>query len=86
MRSEVPVSAVSAAAYTIDDLHGPAQIRTRAPEGMDIAAGEYGYTPLLLDGASKPQQGLLSPDRARPGLGLTLRASDAARYAVKSQA
>ncbi|HWG76051.1 MAG TPA: enolase C-terminal domain-like protein [Steroidobacteraceae bacterium] len=143
-----------------DDLHGLAQIRARAPEGMDIAAGEYGYTPqyfqrmleaaavdvlqadatrcggvtgflqaaalceghqvqlsahcapslhctlgcaaprfrhiewfhdhvrieqMLLDGAPTPQRGVLSPDRARPGLGLTLRASDAARYAVKPQ-
>lgn len=28
-----------------DDLRGLAHIRARAPEGMDIAAGEYGYTP-----------------------------------------
>jgi L-alanine-DL-glutamate epimerase-like enolase superfamily enzyme len=143
-----------------DDLHHLAQIRARSPDGMDIAAGEYGYTPqyfqrmlaagavdvlqadatrcggvtgflqaaalceghqidlsahcapslhctlgcaaprfrhiewfhdhvriehMLLEGAPQPRQGMLSADRARPGLGLTLRAADAARYAVKGQ-
>jgi L-alanine-DL-glutamate epimerase-like enolase superfamily enzyme len=142
-----------------DDLDGLARIRARSPENMEIAAGEYGYTPqyfqrmlaagavdvlqadatrcggvtgflqaaalceghqidlsahcapslhctlgcaaprfrhiewfhdhvrieqMLFDGAPRAQQGTLSPDRARPGLGLTLRTADAARYAVKA--
>jgi L-alanine-DL-glutamate epimerase-like enolase superfamily enzyme len=38
---------------------------------------------MLFDGAPQPRQGLLRPDRDRPGLGLTLRSADAARYAVR---
>ncbi len=35
---------------------------------------------LLFDGTLEPSAGRLRPDRARPGLGLELRASDAAEY------
>jgi L-alanine-DL-glutamate epimerase-like enolase superfamily enzyme len=31
-----------------DDLEGLRLVRDRAPDGMDIAAGEYGYDPLYL--------------------------------------
>jgi L-alanine-DL-glutamate epimerase-like enolase superfamily enzyme len=140
-----------------DDLAGLRQVRERAPGGMDIAAGEYGYTAWyfremleaqsvtvlqadatrcggisgFLDAASlcwaahralsshcapslhvhvccavpravhmeyfhdhagierrffegfcEPRNGVMSPDLSRPGFGLTLRESDAARYAV----
>ena len=37
---------------------------------------------LILDGAPEPRDGLLSPDRSRPGLGLELRRADAERYAL----
>lgn len=37
---------------------------------------------LFFDGADEPRHGVLTPDWSRPGLGLTLRAADAARYAV----
>ncbi len=37
---------------------------------------------LLFDGALTPLHGALYPDRSRPGLGLELKRSDAARYAV----
>ena len=140
-----------------DDLAGLRLIRDRAPPGMEIAAGEYGYehfyfrrmleagavdvlqadatrccgltgfleaasladafsTPLsahtapalhvhagcvvanfrnvewfhdhvrieamLFDGAPKPVGGRIAPDLARPGLGLTFKASDAERFAI----
>lgn len=140
-----------------DDLAGLRLLRDRAPAGMDIAAGEYGYDlpyfrrmldagavdvlqadatrcagitgflqaaalcaargiPLsahtapslhahpgcalrglrhleyfhdhvriermLFDGMPELVDGALRPDRARPGLGLTLRRADAARYAI----
>ncbi len=140
-----------------DDLAGLRLLRNRAPAGMDIAAGEYGYEPqyfrrmasaaavdvlqadatrcggvtgflragaicdawclpmsshtapslhahlccavarvrhleyfhdhvrveeLLFDGVLRPVGGRLAPDRARPGLGITLKRSEAARYAV----
>jgi hypothetical protein len=37
---------------------------------------------MLLDGALLPVDGMLRPDRSRPGLGLELRAQDAARFSV----
>ncbi len=35
---------------------------------------------MLFDGALDPHGGILTPDLARPGLGLQLRAADAERY------
>ncbi len=138
-----------------DDLSGLRLLRNRAPAGMDIAAGEYGFDSMyfrrmlgagavdvlqadatrcggisgfidagtlcdawglplsahtapsvhahvccavgrlrhleyfhdhvriermLFDGVPEPIKGHLCPDLTRPGLGLTFRASDAARY------
>lgn len=37
---------------------------------------------MLFDGASKPVNGLLQPDRSRPGLGIEFKRADAQRYAV----
>lgn len=37
---------------------------------------------MLFDGAADPQNGDLSPDPSRPGIGLELRRADAERYAV----
>lgn len=140
-----------------DDLAGLHLMRDRAPAGMDIAAGEYGYDldyfrrmleagavdvlqadatrcagitgflsvgalcqaynlpisahcgpalhvhpscalpnfrhleyfhdhvrieQMAFDGALTPNDGMLTPDLSRPGLGLELRRSDMARYAV----
>jgi L-alanine-DL-glutamate epimerase-like enolase superfamily enzyme len=140
-----------------DDLEGLRLIRDRAPAGMDITAGEYGYdlvyfrrmleagavdvlqpdatrcagitgflqaaalcqahgVPLsahtapaihvhpccaapgvrhlewfhdhvrieamLFEGAPRPVNGVLRPDTSRPGLGLELKASEAARFAL----
>jgi L-alanine-DL-glutamate epimerase-like enolase superfamily enzyme len=140
-----------------DDLDGLRVLRDRAPAGMDVAAGEYGYDlayfrrmldagavdvlqadatrcagitgflgvaalcearslplsahtaptlhlplglalepvrhleyfhdhvrieHLLFEGVRAPVDGLLSADRARPGLGIELKRSDAARWAA----
>jgi L-alanine-DL-glutamate epimerase-like enolase superfamily enzyme len=137
------------------DVDGLRLLRDRSPAGMDIAAGEYAYTPadfrallgavdclqadvtrcggitgflqagtlgaafevelsshgaptisanalcavpklrhlewfhdhvrierLFFDGFVEPEQGAVSPDRSRPGLGVELRRADAERYAV----
>jgi L-alanine-DL-glutamate epimerase-like enolase superfamily enzyme len=137
------------------DLDGLRLLRERSPVGMDIAAGEYAYTPadfrsllgavdclqadatrcggisgfleagslaaayelelsghtaptihahaacalpklrhlewfhdhvrierMFFDGFLEPQDGVLRPDRSRPGLGVELRRADAERYAV----
>jgi L-alanine-DL-glutamate epimerase-like enolase superfamily enzyme len=37
---------------------------------------------MLFDGAARARDGVLEPDRSRPGLGLAFRRADAARYAV----
>lgn len=37
---------------------------------------------MLFDGAPVPRAGTISPDPARPGLGLTLKRQDAERFAV----
>ncbi len=140
-----------------DNLPGLCEIRSRAPIGMDIAAGEYGYTAwyfermlsakavtvlqadatrcggisgflnaaslcwaanvplsshcgpsmhlhvccavpraihmeffhdharierMFFDGFCDPVQGIMSPDRSKPGNGLTLKEKDAAPYMV----
>jgi L-alanine-DL-glutamate epimerase-like enolase superfamily enzyme len=140
-----------------DNLPGLCKLRARAPIGMDIAAGEYGYTAwyfermlranavtvlqvdatrcggisgfldaaslcwaanvplsshcgpsmhvhvccavpravhmeffhdhvrverMFFDGFCEPVDGVMSPDRQRPGMGLTLKKQDAARYLV----
>jgi L-alanine-DL-glutamate epimerase-like enolase superfamily enzyme len=140
-----------------DNLSGLCEVRARAPIGMDVAAGEYGYTAwyfermlranavtvlqadatrcggisgfldaaslcwaanmplsshcgpsmhlhvccavpravhmeffhdhvrierMFFDGFCEPVDGVMFPDRQRPGMGLTLKEQDAARYLV----
>jgi L-alanine-DL-glutamate epimerase-like enolase superfamily enzyme len=140
-----------------DNLEGLSEIRSRAPLGMDIAAGEYGYTAwyfermiqanavtvlqadatrcggisgfldaaalcwaanlplsahcgpsmhvhvccavpraihleffhdharierMFFDGFCEPVDGIMSPDRSRPGMGLKLKENDAAKFLV----
>ena len=140
-----------------DNLNGLNQVRARAPLGMDIAAGEYGYTAwyfrrmidaeavtvlqadatrcggisgflhaaslcwaanlplsshcgpsmhvhvccsvpraihmeffhdharierMFFEGFCEPVEGIMSPDRSRPGMGLALKEKDAAKYLV----
>lgn len=140
-----------------DNLPGLSEVRSRAPIGMDIAAGEYGYTAwyfermlaakavtvlqadatrcggisgfldvaslcwaanvplsshcgpsmhlhiccavpraihmeffhdhvrierMFFDGFCEPVDGVMSPDRSRPGAGLTFKEKDAAQYLV----
>jgi L-alanine-DL-glutamate epimerase-like enolase superfamily enzyme len=42
----------------------------------------YRIESMLFEGTLSPEGGLLTPDRSRPGLGLELKRSDAARYAA----
>ena len=140
-----------------DNLTGLCEVRTRAPLGMDIAAGEYGYTAwyfdrmlkakavtilqadatrcggvsgflnagalcwatntplsshcgpsmhvhvccavprvihmeffhdhvrierMFFDGFCEPVKGVMSPDRTRPGMGLTLKEKDVERFLI----
>jgi L-alanine-DL-glutamate epimerase-like enolase superfamily enzyme len=42
----------------------------------------YRIESMLFDGTLDPSEGLLTPERSRPGLGLELKRDEAARYAV----
>jgi L-alanine-DL-glutamate epimerase-like enolase superfamily enzyme len=42
----------------------------------------YRIESMLFDGTLDPSEGLLTPDRSRPGLGLELKRDEASRYAV----
>jgi L-rhamnonate dehydratase len=37
---------------------------------------------MLFDGAAEVRNGMIAPDLSRPGMGLTLKAADAARFAL----
>jgi L-alanine-DL-glutamate epimerase-like enolase superfamily enzyme len=78
-----------------DDLPGLRLIRDRAPGGMSVAAGEYGWNleffhdhnrieHLAFDGCLEPQTGgVLRPDRTRPGLGLEVRWPDLEQWRAR---
>ncbi len=42
----------------------------------------YRIESLLFDGTLDPKEGLLKPDRSRPGLGLELKHQDTRRYEI----
>jgi hypothetical protein len=42
----------------------------------------YRIEGMLFDGTLRPDQGLLTPDRSRPGLGLELKRADARDWEV----
>jgi hypothetical protein len=37
---------------------------------------------MFFDGAARPVEGLLAPDLSRPGMGLELKAADAAKWEI----
>jgi L-rhamnonate dehydratase len=37
---------------------------------------------MLFDGAAEVRNGMIAPDLSRPGMGLTLKAANAARFAL----
>lgn len=49
-----------------DDLEGLNVVRNRAPLGMDIAAGEYGYDFVVLPSHVGSQRGRCTPGRCNP--------------------
>lgn len=66
-----------------DDLEGLRLVCSRAPGGMDVAAGEYCWRLVdfrrLLDAGAVT---CLQADATRPGNGLALKHADAAPYAI----
>jgi L-alanine-DL-glutamate epimerase-like enolase superfamily enzyme len=65
----------------------PAQHATAACAVPSFWVGEYFFDharieQMFFEGALRPAEGALVPDRSRPGLGLDFKRTDAARYAV----
>ena len=74
--------AIPFSAHCAPELH--AHVACAAPE---FRHAEYFHdhvriAGLLFDGVPQPKDGYLAPDPSRPGLGLTLKRRDAARWAI----
>lgn len=70
-------------AHTSPSLHLPACCALRVARNIEYFHDHARIEHMLFEGAATPQQGVLQPDLARPGLGLTLKEEDAVRYLVK---
>lgn len=76
---------VPLSAHTAPSIH--AHVCCAAPRACNL---EYFYDhirieQLLFDGVLRPVDGMLRPDRSRPGLGIELKARDAERYAASER-
>jgi L-alanine-DL-glutamate epimerase-like enolase superfamily enzyme len=69
-------------AHTAPSLHAHLGCAVRRVRHLEWFHDHVRIERLLFDGALVPEQGELRPDRSRPGLGLTLKRADAARYAA----
>lgn len=63
-------------------LHLPCAIAAHRQRHMEWFHDHVRIERLLFDGAPQPDQGCLAPDWSRPGIGLTLKASEAERFRV----
>jgi len=61
-----------------DDVVGPRLFRDRAPSGLEIAAGEYGWTAFAARRVVDAQEveGCLRPDPDRPRFGVEFKSQD----------
>jgi L-alanine-DL-glutamate epimerase-like enolase superfamily enzyme len=71
---------VSFSAHTAPSIHAHACCAIESLEHCEYFHDHVRIERLLFDGVLEPVEGLLRPHRDRPGLGLELRRSDAARY------
>jgi L-alanine-DL-glutamate epimerase-like enolase superfamily enzyme len=69
-------------AHTAPSIHLPVCLACANVRHIEYFHDHTRLEHLLFDGAARPEKGLLRPDPARPGLGLTLKAADAERYAA----
>lgn len=74
---ELPLSS-----HTAPSLHLHPCCAVGAVRHMEYFHDHMRIEHLLLDGARTPEEGRLSPDLSRPGLGIELKEADAQRYAV----
>jgi len=63
-------------------LHLHAAMACKQLRHIEYFFDHYRIERMLFDGVTEPQNGMLSPDPSRPGIGLELRRSDAERYAL----
>jgi L-alanine-DL-glutamate epimerase-like enolase superfamily enzyme len=68
--------------HTAPMLHAHAACAMPAMRHLEWFHDHVRIERLLFDGALEPGKGMLRPDRSRPGIGIELKRSDAARYAV----
>ncbi len=71
-------------AHTAPSLHAPLGCACPSMRHVEFFHDHARIEALLFDGAAVPRNGDLVPDPDAPGLGLTFKAADAARYAVPS--
>lgn len=69
-------------AHTAPSLHTHLGCACRRVRHVEYFHDHARLEPLLFDGAIRPGGGVLAFDAGRPGLGLTLKQSDAARFAA----
>ena len=68
--------------HTSPNLHAHPACALPALRHMEYFHDHVRIEELFFEGALKPEQGMLRPDMSRPGLGLTLRESAVAKYAI----
>ena len=68
--------------HTAPALHLPVCAALKQIRHMEYFHDHVRIEGMLFEGAVKPVDGTLTPDVSRPGLGLSLKASDAKKYAV----
>lgn len=68
--------------HTAPALHLPVCSALKQVRHMEYFHDHVRIEELLFDGAAKPVDGVLTPDTSRPGIGLSLKAADAQRYAL----
>jgi L-alanine-DL-glutamate epimerase-like enolase superfamily enzyme len=69
-------------AHCAPSLHVPACCATQHLHPMEYFHDHVRIEHMLFEGALTPVDGMLRPDRSRPGLGLEFKHTDAAHYAV----
>ena len=74
---DVPLSA-----HTAPSLHTVLGCACQRVRNVEYFHDHARIEPLLFDGAIEPVDGLLSPDRSRPGVGLESKAADARQFAA----
>jgi L-alanine-DL-glutamate epimerase-like enolase superfamily enzyme len=71
---------VPLSSHCAPSLHLPLMCAARPAVHLEYFHDHVRIEEMLFDGFVRPRDGLLAPDRTRPGLGVELKAADAERY------